>query len=93
LLPFRPYTTPIELASAREEESKQTSETQVTTRKTERKSRRESAAGAGGMVLNKPENPIQRINDWSNEEVVKEAAAAEEEEAMLGNQNTIYMRI
>jgi len=49
------------------------------------------------MVLNKPENPIQRINDWSNEEVVKEAAAAaeeeEEEEAMLGNQNTIYMRI
>jgi hypothetical protein len=45
------------------------------------------------MVLNKPENPIQRINDLSNEEVVKEAAAEEEEEAMLGNQNTIYMRI
>jgi hypothetical protein len=45
------------------------------------------------MVLNKPENQIKRINDWSNEEVVKEAAAAEEEEAMLGNQNTIYMRI
>jgi hypothetical protein len=46
------------------------------------------------MVLNKPENQILRIKDWSNEEVVKEAAAeAEEEEAMLGNQNTIYMRI
>jgi len=47
------------------------------------------------MVLNKRENPIQRINDWSNEEVVTvaAAAAAEEEEAMLGNQNTIYMRI
>jgi hypothetical protein len=49
------------------------------------------------MVLNKPENPIKRINDWSNEEVVKEAAAEEEdeeeEEAMLGNQNAIYMRI
>jgi len=51
------------------------------------------------MVLNKRENPIQRINDWSKEEVVTVAAAAaeeeeeEEEEAMLGNQNTIYMRI
>ncbi len=32
------------------------------------------------MVLNKRENPIQRINDWSKEEVVTVAAAAAEEE-------------